>query len=136
MTTPGAGAVAPYSGGNSPASTVSPTAVASGKSSAVFALGELLKTIVHKTLTFPAESGVDSAVNTIDAWVRSFVSPSEVSALATGDERAAKEDVSLRVPPGGGVATQVVSGPVLDYQKLAQAILAEQQKLTQGEASS
>jgi len=123
------GAVSPYTNGGT---VVSPSAVSSAKSAAVFNLGEMLKTVVHKMPSLHTEAEVDNAVNVIDAFVRAFVPNSEMVALRTGEERAAKEDVSLRVPPGG--VPTVVSGPVLDYAKLAQAILAEQRKLQEVES--
>lgn len=105
--------------------TVTPSAVSSASSGAIFALGEVLKTILHKLPVFSVESDLDAAINVIDKWVGSSVSNGELSALLTGAERAAKEDVSLRIPPGGA-APNIYSGPQLDYAKLAEAILAAQ----------
>jgi hypothetical protein len=130
MSTPAGATIAPYSTAQSPANPpVNPAAVSSGKSSAIYALGEVLKTMIHKTLAFSTESDLDNAVRIVDKFVGAFVPGSEMSALLTGDARAAKEDVSLRVPPQGAA---VISGPVLDYTKLAQAILAEQKRLEAG----
>jgi hypothetical protein len=134
MSTP-AGAVAPYQGPSSsaPVATVEPTAISSGKSSAVFKLGQVLKTIIHNSRSFLSENDVDAAINVVDSFVGAFVPGGEIAALATGAERAAKEDVSQRVAPG--MTQQVMGGPVLDYQKLAQAILAEQKRLQLGDGS-
>ena len=130
MSTPGA-AVAPYQG-SAPAtsSVVSPSAVSSPKSNATFALGEILKTVLHKVPAFASENDLDNAINVVDSWVKSSIPSSEVPAIFMDNARAAKEDVTQRTPPGGAVAN-IVTGPVLDYSKLAQAILAEQRKYQQ-----
>jgi hypothetical protein len=128
MSTPASAAVAPYEGAlAADKSVVTPSAVSGPKASAIFQLGEVLKTVIHRTQTFAGEADMDNAMNVIDSFVHAFVPSHEMMALMTGDQRAAKEDVSLRTPPGGAVAN-VVTGPVLDYSKLAQAILAEQRK--------
>jgi hypothetical protein len=113
---------------------VEPAAVSSAKSGAVFRLGEVLKTVIHNSRSFLSEPDVDAAVNVVDSFVQAFVPGGELAALFTGAERAAKEDVSQRVAPG--MTQQVTGGPVLDYQKLAQAILAEQKRLQLGDGSS
>jgi hypothetical protein len=134
MSTP-AGAIAPYQGPSdqAPVATVEPTATSSGKSSAVFKLGEVLKTIIHNSRSFLSENDVDAAINVVDSFVGAFIPGGELPALLTGAERAAKEDVSQRVAPG--MTQQVMGGPALDYQKLAQAILAEQKRLQLGDGS-
>ena len=135
MSTPG-GALAPYSQVPPPAApvdVVTPTAVSTAKSSAVFRLGEVLKTVIHNSRSFLSEPDVDTAINVVEDFVSAFVPGGELTALFTGAERAAKEDVSQRVAPG--MTRQVVGGPVLDYQKLAQAILAEQKRLQLGDGS-
>lgn len=83
--------------------------------------------MIHNSRAFHSENDVDNAVNTVDAFVNAFVPDAEMPALLTGAERAAKEDVTLRIPPGG-VMTQVVTGPVIDYVKLAEAIVAVQRR--------
>lgn len=115
---------------------VQPTAIAGPKPSAVVALGELLKDVLHKTGVFHHESQLDSAMNVIDDFVRAFATPAELRAVLTGEQRAAKEDVSLREPPGGRV--QVVhapAGPAIDYERLAAAIharmVASQQQVSE-----
>lgn len=133
MSTPG-GAVAPYATGAAPAQVVIPTAVSSAKSSATFALGEVLKTVIHNSRAFLTENDLDKAVSVVDDFVKTMVPGNEMSALVTGAERAAKEDVTQRVAPN--MTAAVVTGPQLDYTKLAQAILAEQRRLTQGEGNS
>jgi anionic cell wall polymer biosynthesis LytR-Cps2A-Psr (LCP) family protein len=128
MSTPGT-AVVSYSPGSAPAERpiVEPSAVSSPKSNAVFQLGEVLKTVLHKTLAFSNENDLDAAVNTVDSFVKTFIPVAEMPAIFMEGARAIKEDVTQRIPPGGAMAN-VVSGPVLDYSKLAQAILAEQRK--------
>jgi hypothetical protein len=142
MSTPG-GAVAPYTQGSAtppapvvydgPPPVVEPSAMSSAKSSAVFRLGQVLKTVIHNSRSFLSENDVDAAISVVDSFVGAFIPGGELAALVTGVERAAKEDVSQRVAPG--MTQQVMGGPVLDYQKLAQAILAEQKRLQLGDGS-
>lgn len=93
----------------------------------MFGMGELLKVIVRRSVgLFHSEVDQDNALNTIDKWVATAVSKSGMRALATGDEHAPKEDVTLRTPPGGPVAPPAAPG--LDYDKLAAAILRVQEQ--------
>lgn len=125
MSTPGA-ALAPYNQGST--DVLTPSAVSSPKTSAIMQLGEVLKTVLHKSVgVFHSENDLDAAVNIVDDFVRAMLGSADTSAVMTDAFRAAKEDVTMRTPPGGAVAN-VVTGPVLDYSKLAQAILAEQRK--------
>lgn len=127
MSTPGS-AVAPYNQGST--DVLTPSAVSSHKSDAIHALGEVLKTVIHKSVgVFSTENELDAAVNIVDGFVRAMIPEGSISALVSEGARAMKEDVSQRTPPGGAVAANVMSGPVLDYTKLAQAILAEQRKM-------
>lgn len=128
MSTPGT-AIASYSQGAAPANSpaVEPSAVSTPKSNAVFQLGEVLKTVLHKSLTFSNENDLDAAIGVVDSFVKTMIPAAEMPAIFMEGARAVKEDVTQRIPPGGAVAN-VVSGPVLDYSKLAQAILAEQRK--------
>ena len=134
MSMPPGAQVAPYNQGAPAPAVITPTAVASNRSSAVFQLGQMLKTVIHNSRVFANEADLDNAVNVVDKFVGAFVPGSELPALLTGDERAAKEDVTQRVAPN---TSAVVTGPVLDYTKLAQAILNEQERrgLTGGSAS-
>ena len=86
-----------------------------------------MKTVFHNTPAFSSENDLDNAINVVDSFVKAFIPGGEMAAIPTDGARAVKEDVTLRTPPGGAVAN-VVSGPVLDYSKLAQAIIAEQRK--------
>lgn len=134
MSTPG-GAVAPYTPGSAPVTAVvEPSAITSGKSTAVFRLGQVLKTVIHNSRAFASENDVDAAISAVDSFVGAFIPGGEMAALLTDGVRAAKEDVSQRVAPG--MTRQVVGGPVLDYQLLAQAILAEQKRLQLGDGNT
>lgn len=107
---------------------IEPSAIASGRSSAIFSLGDVLRRLIDHSLAFPTENAKLAAYNTVNDYVGAHVADRELSALMTGDERAPVEDVSQRTPPniGGPVA---YTAPGLDYTKLAQAILREQQRL-------
>jgi hypothetical protein len=104
---------------------VEPSAIASPVASAAVAVGEILKQLVLHSFGFHTENQTDAAISSIEKWVSGTVG-SAINALDTSQIAASKEDVTLRVPPGGPAAT-VLAGPVLDYQKLAEAILAAQQ---------
>lgn len=94
---------------------------------AVFRLGELLKTIVHQSVgVFKNENDLLAALTTVDDFVHAFVPGSAMAALATGDEQAAREDVSQRVAPT--MSNPATAYPGLDYGRLARAILAAQQE--------
>lgn len=131
---PSGAAVAPYPGGSpaSPASTppqvIQPAAIASPKSVAVHDFGQVLKHLISNSHVFSTENAVDAALNVVDAFTSAFIPGAELPALLTGAERAMKEDVTKRIPPGGPMQT-VMAGPVIDYRQLAQAILAEQKRL-------
>lgn len=132
MSTPNGGAVATYSPDNG---VVSPSAISGPKPAAIHGLGEVLMTLIHRTNAFHSEDEQLKADNAVRAFVDAHVSDSERQSFDPGETRAAREDVSLRTPPGGA-APAVVAGPVLDYAKLAQAILAaqkEQAQVTSGE---
>lgn len=124
MSTPNGAVVPVTNGGND---VVSPSAISGPKPAAVHGLGEVLMTLIHRTNAFHSEDDQLKADNAVRAFVNAHVSDSERASFDPGDTRAAREDVSLRTPPGGAPAA-VYTGPVLDYTKLAQAILAEQQK--------
>lgn len=126
MSTPDGGAVAPYRPDDDVA-TVEPTAISGPKPAAVHGLGEVLMTLIHRTNAFHSEDEQIKADNAVRAYVDAHVSDSDRRTFDPGDTRAAREDVSLRTPPGGAAAA-VVAGPVLDYAKLAQAILAAQKE--------
>lgn len=133
------GAVAPYPASDPPSvlsgqvvsgPVITPSAVAGPKAAAVHALGEVLKTMIHMSHYFATENLQDAALVTVDKFVGAFTTSSELSAIKTGDERAAKEDVTKRIPPGG--AMQMPSNaPAIDYMKLAEAIVAVQQRSQQ-----
>lgn len=106
---------------------VTPASVASPASVAVVNLGEVLKEVVSNLpMAFPHENNVLDALNAIDAFVATSVPKGEVAAAKPDETRAAVEDVSKRIPPGGA---PVAPGPSIDYAALARAIMAEQQRL-------
>lgn len=131
MSTPNGGAVATYTPDND--SVIEPTAMSGPKPAAVHGLGQVILTLIHRTNAFQSEAEQDAATNAVNAYVAAHVSDADLRTFDPGDVRAEKEDVSLRTPPGGAAAA-VVAGPVLDYAKLAQAILAAQKE--QGQVTS
>jgi hypothetical protein len=95
--------------------------------SAVFALGNVLKDVIHNGRVYTSEPDVLSALSVVDDFISAFVKHSEMPALATGDERAAVEDVSLRPTPPG-MPSIPVNTPTIDYDKLAAALVRAQQE--------
>lgn len=105
----------------------SPPRVSSPSPGAVFRLGELLKTLLHQSVgVFKNENDLLRALTVVDDFVRAFVPGSAMAALVTGDEQAAREDVSQRTPPT--MSNPATAYPGLDYARLAQAILAAQRE--------
>lgn len=125
MSTPDGGAVAPYRSDDQ--DVIAPTAISGPKPAAIHGLGEVLQTLIHRTNAFHSENEQDAASQAVRDFVDAHVSDADRRSFDPGDVRAAKEDVSLRTPPGGA-APAVVAGPVLDYAKLAQAILTAQRE--------
>jgi hypothetical protein len=104
---------------------IQPTAIAGPKASSVHEVGEVLKTMIHQSHFFATENLQDEAMSAVDKFVKAFTMPSELNALLTGNERAAKEDVTKRIPPGGPMPP---AGPAIDYRLLAEAIVAAQNR--------
>lgn len=114
-----------------PSGVVRPAAIASGNHSATHALGQVLMDLVHRAGVYTSETDLHAAEAVVSAWVKSVVPLSAVAALVTGDERAPKEDVTKRVPPGGLPAIPVTTAPAIDYDRLADALLAAQRRSAQ-----
>lgn len=102
-----------------------PSVMAGPVASAVFGLAQILKDVVHNGRVYTAENDVLNALNVIDSFANAFVKPSELPALATGDERASVEDVSMRQPPPG-MPSVPINAPSIDYDKLAAALVRAQ----------
>lgn len=116
MSTPENG-LEPYQG-----QVVEPSATAGPGPSAAHGLGQVLLDLIHRSGSYHSEADQDAAAATVHKWVNGQVSVSEKRALSTGDERAPKEDVTQRVPPGGPAPVGVVA-PGIDYDKLAAALV-------------
>jgi hypothetical protein len=102
---------------------VEPSATAGPGPAAAHGLGTVLLDLVYRSGSYHSESDQDAAADAVHKWVNSQVSASEKRALNTDATRAPKEDVSLRVPPGGYVPAVVTATPAIDYDKLAQALV-------------
>lgn len=105
---------------------VTPSAIAGPVGSAVFAIGQVLKDIIHNSGSYRNENDVLAALGAVDSLVNAFLKDSERPAVATGEERAPIEDVSLRKPPPGYTVPGPVVNQVIDYDKLAAAIVRMQ----------
>lgn len=109
---------------------IEPTAIAGQTPSAVYKLAQVLKEIVHAIpAAFAGENDVLAALNVIDDFTKAFVPASALGALLTGAERAAVEDVSKRIPPQGVAYVVPSNMPVIDYDRLAMAMVRAQQQL-------
>ena len=119
---------APYAGDRGAISgrVVQPAATAGPQQSAVYKVGEFLKTLAHKAGVFANESDLLSALSDIDKWVSAYVPASAMNALDTESGRAPIEDVSQRTPPNSTAVVQTMA-PGIDYDKLAAAIVRAQQ---------
>lgn len=109
-------------------SVVQPTAIASGKESAVSGLAQVITRLIDGLpAAFTREDDKLRAHAAVNTWVNAHTTASARRALMTGDEKAPIEDVALRVPP-----PQVTFGtPVnptggIDYDRLAAAIVRQQ----------
>lgn len=112
---------------------VQPTAIASGKESAVHGLAQVLGRIIDGSPSaFHGENLRLQAHAAVNQWVNSHVTQSGLRALRTGDERAPIEDVSQRVPPPQVTfGTPVNTQPGIDYDRLAAAIVRQQNAAAQ-----
>lgn len=108
---------------------IAPTAVAQQIPSAVFAIGAVLKDLIHSSRAFHSENQVLEAYKAVDTFLKAFVPASALPALMTGDERAAVEDVTKRIPPQGVAFAVPTNLPVIDYDKLALAMVRAQQMI-------
>jgi hypothetical protein len=68
---------------------------------------------------FPTEDLTNAAVASVEKWV------GDTSGMDTENARAPVEDVTQRVPPGYG-GPPATTGAVIDYDKLAAAIVKAQ----------
>jgi hypothetical protein len=109
-------------------SVVQPSAVAGARASAAYGLAQVLKDVIHGSpASFHGENHVLKAIEAVDKFVKAFVGAGELPALVTGDERALVENVALRTPPPQVTfGTPVNTGPSIDYDRLAAAIVRQQ----------
>ncbi len=107
---------------------VTPTAIAGRGPSAAFGLAQVLKELVAGVpQAFRTENELLNAHAAIDKFVAANVKDSELGALATGDERAAVEDVTKRIAPNQSAYT-LPQAPAMkiDYDQLAMAMVRAQ----------
>lgn len=103
---------------------IQPKAMAGPVASAVYALGHVLKDVLHGAHIYKNESEILKAFDTIDQFVNAFVKGSELPAVVQPTDRAKVEDVSQRIPPNGIPAP--AASPGIDYDKLAAALVKAQ----------
>lgn len=129
MSYPTTGTLAPTSVSGPPVQgqPIAPTAMASGAHSAAWDLGQVLKVMVERTGVFLTEQARNDALRAVDKFTGSLIPAGAVRALATGDERAAHEDVSQRQAPAGATSFVPAAQVAIDYDKLAAALVRAQQ---------
>lgn len=108
-------------------------AVVSPQHNALFRVGELLKKVVRAVPTaFPNENDVYNAITAIESFVTTGIPAASLRALSEEHDGAAPlEDVTKRIPPAGSAALAAPAMQGIDYDKLAQALIAAQQRAAQ-----
>jgi hypothetical protein len=91
----------------------------------------VVRKLAHIPTAFHSEDERLAALDALTTYERSILGSAHAGVIQETDH-APVEDVSLRVPPGGA-PMPVVTGPTIDYDKLAAAIVRAQ--LAQAEAS-
>jgi hypothetical protein len=84
----------------------------------------VVRQLAHIPTAFHSEAERIAALEALTAYERSILGSAHAGVIAETDH-APIEDVSLRVPPGGP-PLPVVTGPTIDYDKLAAAIVRAQ----------
>lgn len=105
---------------------IEPSAVAKQVPSAAFAIGQVLRDLIHSSGAFKSENQILEAYKAVDTFMKAFIPASALPALMTGDERAPVEDVSKRIPPQGIAFSTPTNVPAIDYDKLALAMVRAQ----------
>lgn len=106
-------------------SVVEPTRVIDPRTASVAQVGEVLKHLIGQPGTYHTEEDQRLAYEAVDAFKRAF---SEGSPDVREEHRAALEDVSTRIPPGGP-SVVVSRAPAIDYNALARAMILAQREL-------
>ena len=103
--------------------------------SAVHAFGQLLLDLIHGSPTaFHNETARVKAENTVRKYIDAHLTNGSRRALDNGDQRAAIEDVSARIPTGGVVYSPVPGAAQINYDLLADAIVRAQIRLANDSA--
>lgn len=82
--------------------------------------------MVRSAKVYVDEGSVDTAITAVDEFEKHILTGGH-SSVVTEEDPAPKEDVSQRRAPQTGTAVVPASGPALDYNRLAAAILQMQQ---------
>jgi hypothetical protein len=105
---------------------VNPSAIAQQVPSAAYGIAQVLKDLIHSSRAYHSENQVLEAYKAVETFMKAFIPASALPALLTGDERAPIEDVSKRIPPSGVAFSVPTNVPVIDYDKLALAMVRAQ----------
>jgi hypothetical protein len=118
MSTP-AGALAPTIQGD----VVAPSAVVGPLAFPAHNFLNVIRDVIHRGNVYHSEDDLKSALATVDDFERRFISNDHQHVVGE-DDAAPHEDVSARIPPRGGYAPVPSTAPVIDYNKLAAALMA------------
>ena len=122
-------------GGYAPATVIqgeviTPSAVLDPKSMPAHNFAEVIRHLISRVPgVYKAEADMQTALDAVDAFERSFVPMQDRKHVVQETDMAGREDVSKRIPPRTGYAPVPAAGPAIDYNALAKAILAAQQQM-------
>lgn len=83
----------------------------------------VIKDVIHRASVFHDEDDLKKAMNAVDVFEKRFLK-NDHQHVTSEDDRAPHEDVSQRIPPQTGAVTVPAGAPAIDYNKLAQALMA------------
>lgn len=117
---------------------VTPSRVAAADAAPAHAYFNVIREILHK-IGYHTEGELLSALNAVHAYERKQVSAGDLRQVSSENDRAAIEDVSKRVAPGGALPNPVRTPEPIDYNQLAAALapyLVQQQAVAQAPVPS
>src|SRR5713101_2956653 len=108
-----------------PGEVITPDAVLDPASVPAHAFFNVMRDLVHRAV-YHTELEKNAALDVVDTFERRFIPVQDRKYVVLETDMAGREDVSQRVPPRGGHAPLPSNVPVIDYARLAAAIVAAQ----------
>lgn len=112
-------------GGTVQSSVVSPTRTIPKEPYSSHGFFNVIRDIVHRGNVYHSEVDQNAALDAIDKHEQHQLAENLPYVISDTD-RAGREDVTLRTPPGGAVLPNAVATQGIDYDKLAAAIVRAQ----------